>query len=242
MSTFMGMPSGRSLLLCAAVTALCVSLASAAADKKRTVANSDKLLNNLYGTVVTADKPWTDAMIKEFSAFAFPPAASTAAADQAGAAVKAQAGAAPTNMAGATPEELEVAAAMMEGFDVSDPVVLTNNKNQIVFRVILKKRAEKRAANNFEINVVSKMSSLSNSADFARIESFESTGGDGWKVTKVAANELVYKHGVDNNINEGMSEEFYAAFPASSSSAYGLAVNKVVVGLGVVVATFLAVC
>eukprot|EP00922_Rhytidocystis_sp_ex-Travisia-forbesii_P052765 GHVS01078281.1.p1 GENE.GHVS01078281.1~~GHVS01078281.1.p1 ORF type:complete len:220 (-),score=46.62 GHVS01078281.1:21-680(-) len=219
MSTFMGMPSGRSLLLCAAVTALCVSLASAAADKKRTVANSDKLLNNLYGTVITANKPWTPDMMMEFAEFCNV-----------------------NNEAAVLNVQPAAAKIVPEPVKLSEPVMSTKDRKQVVVRVELTHRAKKRAANDVEKDVVDKQKLMFSPNFVAMLSSFKSTGADAWKVTKLDVDQLVSKYGVKNNINEGMSEEFYAAFPASASSAYGLAVNKVVVGLGVVVATFLAVC
>eukprot|EP00922_Rhytidocystis_sp_ex-Travisia-forbesii_P052773 GHVS01078292.1.p1 GENE.GHVS01078292.1~~GHVS01078292.1.p1 ORF type:complete len:202 (-),score=55.42 GHVS01078292.1:527-1132(-) len=201
MSSFMGMPSGRSLLLCAAVAALCVSLASAAADKKRTLADANKLLNNIKGTVITADKDWTPATIKELSE--------------------------------------EWAKATSGSFGVSSPVMYEKNNKIIVVRMELKNREEKRAPTDDEVAYIKDQSKFFDEAWVKKVKEFK--GKDGLKVTEVAVKQEMKKYGVDSNINEKMTQDFYGKLPEEASSAWGLAVNKMVC-LVVVVGTFLAAC
>eukprot|EP00922_Rhytidocystis_sp_ex-Travisia-forbesii_P053127 GHVS01078794.1.p1 GENE.GHVS01078794.1~~GHVS01078794.1.p1 ORF type:complete len:206 (+),score=44.58 GHVS01078794.1:128-745(+) len=63
MWTFVGMPTGKGILLFAAVAAVCVSVANGEA---RTVADSEHLKNNVYGTTITASVDWTPAMLEKF--------------------------------------------------------------------------------------------------------------------------------------------------------------------------------
>eukprot|EP00922_Rhytidocystis_sp_ex-Travisia-forbesii_P026788 GHVS01039246.1.p1 GENE.GHVS01039246.1~~GHVS01039246.1.p1 ORF type:complete len:208 (+),score=27.69 GHVS01039246.1:76-699(+) len=63
-TTFVGMASGRSLLLFAAVATLFVMVATA--TEKRTVAQSNHLKNNKYGTTIKASTDWTPPMLAKF--------------------------------------------------------------------------------------------------------------------------------------------------------------------------------
>eukprot|EP00922_Rhytidocystis_sp_ex-Travisia-forbesii_P057289 GHVS01084883.1.p1 GENE.GHVS01084883.1~~GHVS01084883.1.p1 ORF type:complete len:203 (-),score=36.16 GHVS01084883.1:687-1295(-) len=63
MWSFVGMPTGKVVvLLVAAVAAICISVARGA----ETADKSDKLKNNLNGTVITASKDWTPEMLTHF--------------------------------------------------------------------------------------------------------------------------------------------------------------------------------